>query len=113
MKKKQMSKESSKIDMWQGKIDERTAFLVKISDELKDSVEKLHDKMDKSFEDLQKCVDQKFENHNHFHTNQSKRYKLYFLIIGAVTVGGCLSNPDSLKFFVNMITTILRFVGIS
>ena len=117
---KQVRKKSAKIDRWQGIMDERTAQLVKTTDELKNAVGKLHDNVDKkveelkvsvdtNFKTLQTCVDSKFSKHNDFHINKEKKYRLYFLIITALAVGGCLANPESLKFVVNMIT---RFVGI-
>lgn len=113
MKKKQISKKSSKIDRWQGTMDERTATLIKTTEELKEAVKDLHYNVDTKFSDLETKIDSKFEKHNMHHEYVEKKYRTYFLIVAAISVGGALSNPDSLKFFVNMITTILRFVGVS
>jgi len=104
-----MKKKSAKIDYWKGMVEERTNYLVRTVDETKESIEKLHNKLDEKFKELKTCVDEKFEKHNTHHVNVEKRYTRFFLIIGALAVGSCLANPDSIKFFVSMIT---RFIGI-
>jgi hypothetical protein len=106
-----MKKKSSKNDKngkWQGMVEERTNYLVRTVDETKESIEKLHNKLDEKFKELKTCVDGKFEKHNTHHVNVEKKYRTYFLIVGAIAIGGCLANPDSFKFFVSMIT---RFIG--
>ena len=102
-----MKKKSAKIDRWQGVISERTAFLVKTTDELKSSVEKLHENVDTKFKDLKECVDQKFEKHNLHHVNVEKKYTKLFLIIGALTAGSILSNPEGPKFVLGLITKLI------
>lgn len=104
-----MKKKSAKIDYWKGMVEERTNYLVRTVDETKESIEKLHNKLDEKFKDMKECVDEKFEKHNDYHINKEKKYRTYFLIVGAIAIGGCLANPDSFKFFVSMVT---RFIGI-
>jgi len=103
-----MKKKAAKNDRWQGMIEERTGYLVRTIKEIKEVTEKLHENVDKKFEELKGCVDEKFEKHNTHHVNVEKKYNKWFLMIGALAVGSCLSNPESLKF---VWTLLVRFIG--
>lgn len=93
-----IKKRANQNDKWQGMIGERVDNLVKTTEELKKAVEKGFEKVDEKFVELGKCVNSKFDKHNLHHVQQDKKYLKWFLIIGALTLGSLVSNPNGLKF---------------
>jgi hypothetical protein len=131
-RKKPIIKKTSKNSEWQGRLDERTAYLKEAVIEMKEhnikfdekverkfseldaSIDKKleghREKVDKKFESLNECIDQKFKNHNDYHTNKERKYLKIFIGLTALTVGGLLANPSGVEQIAVKVVSIIKFL---